>query len=154
MEWTGYGPAKKRLIYGWDRLGALEVWRRRPCATLRVVLRELKPHFNLTFAVSRFILPLADCLHQRSYQDRIASKLFHADDPAIGGDGKEDTSHALDIHLARQFRILRRHADLELASVGLDLRGLGRRGRHCQGVPKQGRNQNQKCWLQETKCAD
>ena len=60
MEWTGYGPAKKRLIYGWDRLGALEVWRRRPCATLRVVLRELKPHFNLTFAVGRFILPLAD----------------------------------------------------------------------------------------------
>jgi len=84
-----------------------------------VVLRKLKPNFNLTLVVSGFILPFTDRLRQSSHQDRIAAKLFYADDSAIGGNGKENTGHSLDIHLTRQFRVFRRHADFELSILGL-----------------------------------
>jgi len=84
-----------------------------------MVLHELKPDFDLALAVGRFILPLTDRLRQSGHQYRIAAKLFYADDPAIGGDGKEDTGHSLDIHLTRQFRVFRRHADLEFSGLGL-----------------------------------
>jgi len=91
---------------------------------LGVFLHELKLYFNLAVMVRGFILPLADRLHQSSHENRIAAKLLNGDDSAIRRDRKEDTSHSLDIRLACQFRIFRRHAVLEFARIGLGLRGL------------------------------